>query len=120
MKSVSDLWSPKAFASGIGFSHDTNDAIAPVLLSDPTRISQILFNFMSNALKYTEAGSIKMTVSQENLADNCIQTRFVVPDSDAGIPPRLCPRFSRNLRKPTRPSRESTAVPALVLPSVNS
>jgi PAS domain S-box-containing protein len=120
LKSVSDLWSPKAFASGIGFSHDSTDAIAPVLLSDPTRISQILFNFMSNGLKFTEAGSIKITVSQEKLADNRIRTRFAVRDSGAGIPPRLCPRFSRNLRRPIRPSRESTAVPALVLPSVNS
>lgn len=120
LKSVADLWSPKAFASGIGFSHDTNDAIAPVLLSDPTRINQILFDLMSNALKYTETGTMKMTVSQEKLADNYIRTRFAVLDSGAGIPPRLYLRFSINLRRPTHPSRESTTVPALVLPSVNS
>ncbi|MFT5488026.1 MAG: PAS domain S-box-containing protein [Alphaproteobacteria bacterium] len=87
LQSVADLWSPKAFASGIGFSHDSKDVIAPVLLSDPTRIRQILFNFMSNALKFTEAGSIKITVSQDKLADSCIRTRFEVRDSGAGISP---------------------------------
>ena len=86
LKSVSDLWSPKAFASGTGFSHDTNDAIAPVPLSNPTRINQILFNLISNVLKYTETGTVKMTMSQKKLADNHIRTRFAVPDSGAGFP----------------------------------
>lgn len=87
LQSVADLWSPKAFAAGIGFSHDSSDVMAPVLLSDPTRIRQILFNFMSNALKFTAAGSIRITVRQDKLADSRIRTRFEVRDSGAGIPP---------------------------------
>lgn len=89
LQSVADLWSPKAFAAGIGFSHDDSSVIAPVLLSDPTRIRQILFNFMSNALKFTEAGSIRITVGQERLEDSRIRTRFGVRDSGAGIPPEV-------------------------------
>lgn len=85
LQSVEDLWSSKAFAAGIGFSHDSSNVVAPVLLSDPTRIRQILFNFMSNALKFTAAGSIKISVSQDRLADNRIRTRFYVRDSGAGI-----------------------------------
>lgn len=85
IQSVADLWSPKAFAAGIGFSHDSSNVVAPVLLSDPTRIRQILFNFMSNALKFTEAGSIKIAVSQEKLADGTIRSRFEVRDTGAGI-----------------------------------
>lgn len=85
IQSVADLWSPKAFAAGIGFSHDSSNVVAPVLLSDPTRIRQILFNFMSNALKFTEAGSIKIKVSQEKLADGNIRSRFEVRDTGAGI-----------------------------------
>ena len=86
LQSVADLWSPKAFAAGIGFSNDNSGVIAPVLRSDPTRIRQILFNFMSNALKFTQAGSIKITVSQERLGDGSIRTRFDVRDTGAGIP----------------------------------
>lgn len=89
VQSVADLWSPKAFAAGIGFSHDGSDVIAPVLQSDPTRIRQILFNFMSNALKFTEAGSVKITVSQEKLTDSRVRTRFAVRDSGAGIAPQI-------------------------------
>ncbi len=86
VESVDDLWSSKAFAAGIGFSHNSNSVIAPVLRSDPTRIRQILFNFMSNALKFTEAGSIRINVSQEKLSEGLIRTRFEVKDSGVGIP----------------------------------
>lgn len=89
LKSVADLWSPKAFAAGIGFSDDSSGVVAPVLQSDPTRIRQILFNFMSNALKFTEAGSIKISVSQEKLGDGSIRTRFDVRDTGAGIPAEI-------------------------------
>lgn len=85
LQSVEDLWASKAFAAGIGFSQDSSGVIAPVLLADPTRIRQILFNFMSNALKFTAAGSIKLSVSQQRLADNRIRTRFFVRDTGAGI-----------------------------------
>ena len=87
VESVADLWSPKAYAAGIGFSHHTDNLTAPVLRSDPTRIRQILFNFMSNALKFTEAGSIALNVSQERLSGRKIRTRFEVRDSGSGIAP---------------------------------
>lgn len=85
LKSVEDLWAPKAFATGIGFSHQTAEILAPVLKSDPTRIRQILFNFMSNALKFTMAGSIRIAVTQNIESNGLIRTRFDVRDSGAGI-----------------------------------
>lgn len=85
LKSVEDLWAPKAFAAGIGFSRGTGEILAPVLKSDPTRIRQILFNFMSNALKFTVAGSIRITVTQKAESNGLIRTRFDVRDSGAGI-----------------------------------
>ena len=87
LKSVEDLWAPKAFAAGIGFSHSNGEILAPILKSDPTRIRQILFNFLSNALKFTAAGSIRITVTQKAESDGLIRTRFDVRDSGAGIDP---------------------------------
>ena len=85
LQSVSDLWAPKAFAAGIEFSHQCDELTAPVLRSDPTRIRQILFNFMSNALKFTVAGSIRISVAQQSLESGLISTRFDVRDTGAGI-----------------------------------
>jgi len=53
---------------------------------DPTRIRQILLNFLSNALKFTESGSITVSVSLEGV-QNQHQLRFAIRDSGIGITP---------------------------------
>jgi PAS domain S-box-containing protein len=83
--SVSDLWAPKALAAGIGFSQKSDDISAPALKADPTRICQILFNFMSNALKFTKAGSVKILVTQEPAANGLVKTKFAVADTGPGL-----------------------------------
>jgi PAS domain S-box-containing protein len=85
LKSVADLWAPKAFAAGIGFSHTSEELMAPAVKSDPTRIVQILFNFMSNALKFTAAGSVKIAVTQETMPTGLIKTKFAVTDTGPGL-----------------------------------
>jgi signal transduction histidine kinase/CheY-like chemotaxis protein len=85
LKSVSDLWSPKAFAAGLGLSHRCDSIISPVLKSDPTRIRQILFNFLSNGVKFTSAGSVTVSVTQATADQGLIRTRFEVRDTGGGI-----------------------------------
>ena len=85
LESVSDLWAPKALASGIGFSQKNGDLVAPALKADPTRICQILFNFMSNALKFTKAGSVKILVTQEPVANGLVKIKFAVADTGPGL-----------------------------------
>jgi signal transduction histidine kinase len=41
-------------------------ALHPWVFGDPTRIRQVVHNFLSNALKFTEAGEIEITVTLEN------------------------------------------------------
>ncbi len=53
---------------------------------DPTRIRQILLNFLSNALKFTETGSITVSVSLEGIK-NQHHLRFAIRDSGIGITP---------------------------------
>ena len=53
---------------------------------DPTRIRQILLNFLSNALKFTETGSITVSVSLEG-TKNQHHLRFAIRDSGIGITP---------------------------------
>ena len=54
----------------------------PTLNTDDTKVSQILRNFLSNALKFTEAGEVRVTAHQ---AGNNIQ--FAVKDTGVGIAP---------------------------------
>ena len=53
-----------------------------VVYGDPYRLEQVLMNLVSNAVKFTEKGSIELGVALEN--DNLL--RFSVKDTGAGIP----------------------------------
>lgn len=55
----------------------------PLLHTDEGKIAQILRNFISNALKYTERGEVRVTVRA--LPDNRVE--FAVADTGIGIPP---------------------------------
>ena len=52
---------------------------------DPSRIRQILINYLSNALKFTEHGSISVTVDQQRLESNYYRIKISVSDTGIGI-----------------------------------
>jgi len=56
------------------------------MYSDPTRVRQILLNLLSNACKFTEDGSIVLTVSSQTAEDKP-WLQFTVQDSGVGIEP---------------------------------
>ncbi len=60
--------------------------IDTILLGDPYRLRQILFNLLGNAIKFTDEGFVRLSVMIENTAyrQNC---RFLISDSGVGIDP---------------------------------
>jgi len=72
--------------AGLRLETQVNDGIAPALMFDPDRLRQILYNLLSNALKFTEHGSITLgaELAPEQPADaNVIE--FYVADTGIGI-----------------------------------
>lgn len=59
------------------------------ILADPIRISQILNNLISNAIKYTEKGEVSVSVLITAETDKDVTLRFSVKDTGIGIPPEL-------------------------------
>ncbi|MBS0026947.1 ATP-binding protein [Chitinophaga sp. 22321] len=59
------------------------------IMADPIRISQILNNLISNAIKYTEKGEISVSVLITAETDNHVTLRFSVKDTGIGIPAEL-------------------------------
>jgi CheY-like chemotaxis protein len=55
------------------------------LIGDEVRIRQILLNLLTNAVKYTEEGFIRLTATGTFMGDNNITLRFEVADSGIGI-----------------------------------
>ena len=60
-------------------------SLPPVLVGDRTRLSQALLNYVSNAIKFTESGSIVLRASVVEEDDASLLVRFEVQDSGIGI-----------------------------------
>lgn len=56
------------------------------LRSDPTRLTQILINIITNAIKFTEKGQVVLKVKEEIQADNQSSVHFIIQDTGIGIP----------------------------------
>jgi CheY-like chemotaxis protein len=64
--------------------------------TDPVRVRQILMNLLGNAVKFTEAGSVRLSVAATALDQDRPMIRFSVTDTGPGIPPeRLESVFER-------------------------
>lgn len=89
MAGIEDLWRPQADAKSLTWKCDVDCKVAPVLLSDGARLRQIIFNLVSNALKFTETGGISISVAQTAGNHGLIETSFEISDTGPGIAPNL-------------------------------
>ena len=74
-------------ASGKGLlltSHFSED-FPPWVIGDPTRFSQIMFNLIGNAIKFTEKGSVTVEVNHQLLDAENVEIRVAVRDTGIGI-----------------------------------
>lgn len=81
IKSVADLMKNRAAEKGLSLLTEISEQIPEVLLGDGNRIRQILLNFLSNAIKFTSAGEIRIF---GNLKSDSL-LHFAVSDSGIGI-----------------------------------
>ncbi|WP_462264790.1 ATP-binding protein [Mucilaginibacter sp.] len=76
----------KAQDKGLRFNLSVDEALKRKLVfGDPTRITQIIFNLISNAIKFTREGGINVEVSQIEDRYNTITVNFKIRDTGIGI-----------------------------------
>ncbi|MDT3401414.1 ATP-binding protein [Mucilaginibacter terrae] len=76
----------KANEKGLIFKLKVDDVFkSKTVIGDPTRITQIIFNLVSNAIKFTRQGYIEVKVSCVEDRHNQMVVRFSVKDSGIGI-----------------------------------
>ncbi|QOV89120.1 PAS domain S-box protein [Humisphaera borealis] len=81
---VSSLMRVRAAEKGIAFEVAYRRPLPPMIHSDPTRVRQILFNLVGNAIKFTEQGSVRIDVS---VVEGSGHLRFDVADTGIGMTP---------------------------------
>lgn len=84
--SVMGLLKPRSREKKLELGFSKSGKIPSVLIGDPVRLNQILMNLLNNSIKFTEKGSIRLTM--ENILNNAGSAwiRFVVTDTGIGIP----------------------------------
>ncbi|MFO0744793.1 MAG: ATP-binding protein [Myxococcota bacterium] len=76
----------RARNKGLTFEVDVADGVPDRLTGDPMRLGQVLVNLVANAVKFTQRGAIKVSVSVAEERPSAVLLRFQVKDSGIGIP----------------------------------
>ena len=87
------LFADAAQAKGLRLTLTTTPAARGIFMLDPTRVRQMLSNLVGNAVKFTEAGEIRIDLQVEAADEVSGVLLFRVTDTGAGIAPRDIPRL---------------------------
>ncbi len=81
VRDATRMWEDQARAKGLTFTVDLGGCPA-MIMGDAARLRQIVFNLLSNALKFTKAGRVVLAID----VGSDDQLRVAVTDSGIGIP----------------------------------
>lgn len=75
----------RAVQKGLSFSVDVDKDVPPQIVGDPIRLRQVLVNLIDNGVKFTEEGSVRLTIHAED-PEHPARLTFRVIDTGIGIP----------------------------------
>ncbi len=76
---------PRVREKGLDFKTRVDETLPHVLIGDEVRLRQCILNILTNAVKYTQQGKIRLIVTYEEAGDEKIALTVSVEDSGAGI-----------------------------------
>ncbi len=80
------LVAPKVVGTDIELTYALDDTIPRLVVGDAARLRQVLVNLLANAIKFTPAGEVGVTVSARRLEGSRREVHFAVRDTGIGIP----------------------------------
>ena len=99
VQDVVSLLAVRAEALGLRLSLQLPPDLPPVLCGDASRLRQVLFNLIGNALKFTERGGVRVVLAHQAQPDGRVGLTIEIHDTGIGIAadvlPRLFTRFSQ-------------------------
>jgi PAS domain S-box-containing protein len=86
LEEIRRSYSFRSKAKHLSFDIKKASEVPEEVIGDPIRLNQILSNLLSNALKFTNQGSITVLVKEINRTGNQSKMEFTVSDTGIGIP----------------------------------
>lgn len=103
---VTEMFVDQASQKGISLSAHVDEAIPAILVGDPLRLSQVIINLTSNAVKFTDKGEVTIEVDCAERTDGQVTLTCCVRDTGVGIDttelPRLFQAFTQSDGSTTR------------------
>ena len=81
---VNMIW-VRAREKGLAFHIDVDQSMPAQLLGDEVRIKQILINLLNNAVKYTQEGSVTLSIQCKTVHQGLAQVSYSITDTGMGI-----------------------------------
>jgi signal transduction histidine kinase len=75
-----------ADAKGLAFVVEVEDSVPDALVGDPDRLRQVIVHLADNAVKFTEAGTVRVRVSVAAAIPGEVCLHFQISDTGVGIP----------------------------------
>lgn len=83
----------QAVNKGISLTADINKNIPEYIKGDPLRIKQVIINLVSNAIKFTDNGEVKLSAEIKETFPDKINAEFCISDTGIGISPDDCKKI---------------------------
>ena len=87
VSSVGAMFIEKVKEKQLNFQAHVDKDVPDILCGDAVRLTQILVNLISNAVKFTEAGDVSVHASQVYATEKRARVRITVSDTGIGIAP---------------------------------
>ncbi len=82
---LGNLFTERLHESGINYNSHIADDVPDIVIGDSSRLNQILYNLLGNAIKFTPNGRISINCRLEEIKKGNIQLYFEVEDNGSGI-----------------------------------
>lgn len=82
---VLQMFSDRGAGPEVELVGHVSSAVPRQLMGDPNRLRQVLLNFVSNAIKFTQHGEVTVSVHVQSTVHDSPELRFVVRDTGIGM-----------------------------------
>lgn len=82
---ISDLLEQQAKHKGLSLEFSIADNVPQQVVGDSLRLGQVIINLASNAIKFTEKGTVRISCEAESSSDNSVKLLFKITDTGIGM-----------------------------------